>query len=122
MFGDLAILADGERRATVTANPNSSRGATLLGLDFGTFGRLDDFSQIRLETKLQFYRLMVLGIRWKLEQKRLANMSHPLAKAMLNLPIPKFVPGTLQELDALHTQAKQLADLLIDWNNEGQFK
>jgi len=121
MFGDLAILADGERRATVAANPRGSRGATVLGLDFNAFGELEDFSQIRLETKLQFYKLMVLGIRWKLEQKRLGNMSHPLSQQLMALPIPRVTSGTNEELRALHQQAQQLAEILIDWNNEVQF-
>ncbi len=121
MFGDLAILADGERRATVAANPKGSRGATVLGLDFNAFGELHDFSQIRLETKLQFYRLMVLGIRWKLEQKRLANMAHPLAQQMMSLRMPVDSVGSLESLRSLHEHARQLAEILIDWNNEAQF-
>lgn len=119
-FGDLAILAGGERRATVTA-ARTGRGATVLGLDFNAFGELQDFSQIRLETKLQFYRLMVFGIRWKLEQKRLASPSHANVQKIMATPVSAGPRGTLEELQGLHQQATVLADILIDWNSESQF-
>lgn len=120
-FGDLAILEGGQRRATVAA-AKSGRGATVLGLDFNAFGVLDDFSQIRLATKLQFYRLMVLGIRWKLEQKRLAQPNHPNAQRMLTSAMSVCERDSLAELRALHDQARSLADILIDWNMETAFK
>jgi CRP/FNR family transcriptional regulator, cyclic AMP receptor protein len=119
-FGDLAILAGGERRATVAA-AKTGRGATVLGLDFNAFGALDDFSQIRLETKLQFYRLMVFGIRWKLEQKRLANPAHKNVQKMMATPLSAGPRGAVEELHGLHKQASALADILIDWNSESQF-
>lgn len=119
-FGDLAILAGGERRATVAA-AKTGRGATVLGLDFNAFGALEDFSQIRLETKLQFYRLMVFGIRWKLEQKRLANPAHRNVQKMMATPVSAGPRGTVEELHGLHKQATALADILIDWNSESQF-
>lgn len=119
-FGDLAILAGGERRATVAA-AKTGRGATVLGLDFNAFGALVDFSQIRLETKLQFYRLMVFGIRWKLEQKRLANPAHKNVQKMMATPLSAGPRGTVEELYGLHQQASALADILIDWNSESQF-
>lgn len=120
-FGDLAILVGGQRRATVAA-AKGGRGATVLGLDFNAFGALEDFSQIRLATKLQFYRLMVLGVRWKLEQKRLAQPDHPNAERMLVCRLPVCEPDSLAELAALHDQARALADILIDWNAESTFK
>jgi len=118
-FGDLAILVGGARRATVVAS-KKGRGATVLGLDFNAFGELEDFSQIRLETKLQFYRLMVFGIRWKLEQKRLSNPSHPNVQKMLETPLLEGPRDTLEELQGLHAQATLLAEILIDWNTDSQ--
>ncbi|MEY3018806.1 MAG: hypothetical protein RL336_1941 [Pseudomonadota bacterium] len=120
-FGDLAILVGGQRRATVAA-AKTGRGATVLGLDFNAFGALEDFSQIRLATKLQFYRLMVLGIRWKLEQKRLAQPGHPNAQRLLACSMPVCERESLSELVALHDQARSMADILIDWNTESSFK
>lgn len=117
LFGDLAMLSDYERRATVRADQNCKE-ALLFATNFGPFGEVEDFSVISCETKLILYRMMVHSIRWKLEVNRMKSPNHPLVTEMRQIKVYVGSKGTLEELLALYSQARQLADLLIRWNAE----
>jgi len=114
LFGDLAQLSDSERKATVAASPD--RGALLFACDFRAFGTLDNFSQVHLATKLLFYRTVVHSIRWRLEVLRMENPKHPLVSDLLKMPVYTGARDSLDELHALHQQARSLAGILERWN------
>ena len=69
VFGDLAVLFDQKRTATVLAD-RSAKKVMVFGTDFQIFGDLKDFNLISLKTKLTYYRNMVHNLRWKLEMYR----------------------------------------------------
>ncbi|MEH6550231.1 MAG: cyclic nucleotide-binding domain-containing protein [Pseudomonadales bacterium] len=118
MFGDLALLDGTERRASVFVDDNC-RKARVLAMDFSSFGNLNDFSRVKLATKLSFYHAIVHGIRWRLELKRMENRDHPLVDVVRRLPVFKGVKGSLAELGYLHDQAERLASLLTGWDGNG---
>lgn len=117
VFGDLAMLVDGKRMATVVADDNS-REVAVFGTDFSIFGELDDTSVLSLNTKLVFYRSMVHGIRWKLEMYKMEHPTHPLVDRLRKIPIYTGLKGGKEELTSLHGQAKDLASILTEWNQE----
>lgn len=115
LFGDLAMLSNCERRATVSADENCKK-SVLFATNFASFGDPLDFSVINLQTKLVLYRMMVHSIRWKLEVNKMDNPKHALIDEMRSVGIYIGEKGGEQELEALYSQACQLADLLIRWN------
>jgi len=117
LFGDLALLFDAERKATVAAAP--SRSALLFACDFKAFGALDNFNQVQLSTKLLFYRTLVHSIRWRLEVSRMEQPQHPLVMELLKAPAPRGPRDSLEELRSLHEQARYLAQILERWNQGG---
>lgn len=116
LFGDLALLSDQERKATVAAR--GDRGALLFACDFKAFGELDNFSQVQLSTKLLFYRTVVHSIRWRLEVNRMHQPRHPLIAELLKVPVYTGGRGGLDELRATHAQARSLAAILERWNRD----
>jgi CRP-like cAMP-binding protein len=116
LFGDLALLFDNERKATVAANPQ--RGALLFAFDFKAFGELTNFSQVSLSTKLLFYRTLLHSIRWRLEVNRIEQPRHPLVAELLKVPVYLGPKDCSDELVALHEQARVLAALLERWNQD----
>lgn len=118
LFGDLALLCEHERKATVIADPQE-REIVLFATDFKLFGELLDFDVVSLETKLIFYRIMVHSIRWRLEVNRMEVPKHPLALALRQTPTFTGSQGTVQELQSLLEQAQFLAELLDRWNSDG---
>ena len=118
LFGDLALLCNHERKATVAAE-QGNKSALLFATDFKSFGDLDNFSVVDLATKLIFYRTMVHSIRWRLEVNRMKEPSHQLAAALRQVPVYQGEKGTLEELYSLAEQAQYLAGVLDRWNSEG---
>lgn len=116
MFGDLAMLSNSERRATVKADANQ-KGAVLFATNFAQFGGLLDFQHVSLSTKLALYRMIVDGIRWKLELNRSAEPDNAIAKEILSIKLYLGPKNTNEELVYLEQQAKQLAELLVKWNS-----
>lgn len=114
LFGDLALLFDSERKATVAASPR--RAALLFACDFRAFGGLDNFSQVHLSTKLLFYRTLVHSIRWRLEVNRMEQPQHVLVTELLKAPVYRGTRDSVTELHALHGQAQHLARILEKWN------
>ncbi|HQQ62282.1 MAG TPA: cyclic nucleotide-binding domain-containing protein [Pseudomonadales bacterium] len=117
MFGDLAMLSEGKRNATVIADPDSKE-ISLFGTDFSVFGKLEEIGGISLHTKLIFFRNMVHGIRWKLEVYKMQYASHPLVAKGRAIRMYMGPKDTKEELLALHDQAKALAAVLQEWNIE----
>ena len=116
LFGDLALLCEHERKATVAAEPGH-RGALVFATDFKPFGELESFTPINLATKILFYRILVHSIRWRLEVGRMEKPDHPLAKLLRDVPVFRGEKGSVEELRALHRQAQYLAELLDSWNS-----
>ncbi len=117
LFGDLAILAEGKRNATVVADP-ASKEISLFGTDFSVFGKLEEIGGISLNTKLIFYRSMVHGVRWKLEVYKMQHPNHPLVAKGRAIKMYMGPKGSREELLALHDQAVALAEVLKEWNLE----
>ncbi|ROR94737.1 cyclic nucleotide-binding protein [Sinobacterium caligoides] len=119
MFGDLALIGNSERQATV-CSADSGGGIALFACDASCFGRLEDDYPISQETKLAFYRMMTDSVRWKLEKHRMACPEHPLVAKIIALPLYRGARGGLQELQALVEQVLALAEILIAWNSDTQ--
>lgn len=118
LFGDLALLCDHERKATVAAESGKKK-ALLFAIDFKPFGDLLNFQTVDLITKLAFYRTMVHSIRWRLEVNRMSTPTHPLALELRKVPTFKGEKNSEAELQSLHEQAKFLASMLDRWNSSG---
>lgn len=116
LFGDLAQLCDHQRKATVAASDD--RSALLFACDFKAFGDIDNFTQIKLSTKLLFYRTVVHSIRWRLEVLRMDQPEHALVVELRKLPVFSGLRDGIEELHALHDQAQYLASILERWNGE----
>ena len=115
VFGALALLCDIERTASIAVDPQYSK-ALLFGTDFKPFRDLEDFRQIRLETKLAFFRGVVHHTRWKLEVYKMEYPDHPLVKEMRRIEFFKGERGTVDELQSLDRQIRQITALLTTWN------
>lgn len=115
VFGALALLCDIERTASIIVDPQYSK-ALLFGTDFKPFRNLEDFRQIRLETKLAFFRGVVHHTRWKLEVYKMEYPDHPLVKEMRRIEFFKGDRGTKEELQSLDRQIHQITALLTTWN------
>ncbi|MFT7131196.1 MAG: CRP/FNR family cyclic AMP-dependent transcriptional regulator [Gammaproteobacteria bacterium] len=118
LFGDLALLCDHERKATVAAD-EGEKNALLFAIDFKPFGDLLNFNTVDLVTKLAFYQTMVHSIRWRLEVSRMSAPAHPLAMELRKVPTFKGEKNSGDELQSLHEQAQFLASMLDRWNSSG---
>lgn len=118
LFGDLALLCNHQRKATVAAD-RMAKKVLLFATDFKPFGDILDFSGVNITTKLIFYRTMVHSIRWRLEVNRMDKPKHPLVVELMRIHPFSGVKGGVDELVSLHEQATQMADILDRWNSEG---
>lgn len=114
-LGVLALLCKAPRTATLVADPKSGR-AQLIGTDFTPFGELTDFSQINLHTKLALWRMVAHNTRWKLNVYRMQSPDHPLAQALQKVDTFSGEKGSLEELQSLDRQVRQLTELMQKWN------
>ncbi|MFL0805288.1 MAG: cyclic nucleotide-binding domain-containing protein [Agarilytica sp.] len=115
VFGDLAILFDHVRTATVVADSNSKK-ILVFGTNFQVFGKLEETHTVSLNTKLTYYRNMVHNLRWKLEVYRAAYSDQPFASAHRKIKLYTGPKDTMEELKSLDAQARELAKLLVAWN------
>lgn len=115
VFGDLAMLVDDQRTATLVADCNS-KSIMAFGTDFTVFGELDDFRAMSLQTKLAYYRNTVHSLRWKLEMYRVKYPDSDMATDHRKVKLFAGPVGSYEELLSLHQQAKNLARLLVNWN------
>ncbi|MFT5084073.1 MAG: CRP/FNR family cyclic AMP-dependent transcriptional regulator [Lentisphaeria bacterium] len=117
VFGDLAVLFDHQRTATVVADSNSKK-ILVFATSFQVFGQLQDKHPITLATKLIYYRNMVHNLRWKLEVYRVSHPDKPFASSHRKVKLYTGAKDTLEELQNLDMQARELARLLLNWNDE----
>ncbi len=117
VFGDLAVLLNQPRTATVVADSNC-REVLVFATDISSFGQLEDFSRVSLTTKLAYYRNLVHSLRWKLEVYRTRYADHAMADQHRKVKLFTGKKDTEAELIALSDQAKCLAELLVSWNDE----
>lgn len=117
VFGDLAVLLDHERTATVTADANCKR-IVVFGTDFRVFGELRDVQPITIATKLIYYRNMVHNLRWKLDVYRVSYPEKSFASDHRKIKLYTGPKDTMEELVSLDHQARELARLLVLWNAE----
>lgn len=115
IFGDMAILLDLPRSATVIADVRT-RVSAVVRTDFSIFGEPHDQAGIKLPVKLLFYRTMVHNLRWKLEVYRAQFPSRSFAADHRKIRLYAGVRDTMEELLSLDSQARQLAELLNSWN------
>jgi CRP/FNR family transcriptional regulator, cyclic AMP receptor protein len=115
VFGDVAVLMDHMRSALVIADTRCKH-STVVRTDFSIFGEVDDLSRVGLPVKLIFYRNIVHNLRWKLEQYRTQFPQYPFADHHRRVRLFSGDRETLVELVSLDTQARQLAELLMQWN------
>lgn len=114
-LGVLALLCGSPRTATLVADPKSGR-AQLIGTDFTPFGELTDFSRINLTTKLALWRMVTHNTRWKLNVYRMQAPEHPLAQALAKVETFSGEKGTVEELQSLDRQVRQMTPLMQQWN------
>jgi len=117
VFGDLAVLFDHVRTATVLADSNSKK-IMVFGTDFRIFGKLEDLHPISLATKLVYYRNMVHNLRWKLEVYRVSYPDKSFSSFHRKVKLYVGPKDTMEELYSLDSQARELAKLLVNWNTE----
>lgn len=115
IFGDMAILMDLPRSATVIADVKT-RQSFVLRTDFSIFGEPEDLGEIKLPVKLLFYRTMVHNLRWKLEVYRAQFPARSSAVDHRKVRLYTGPRDTMEELLSLDSQARQLAELLNSWN------
>jgi CRP/FNR family transcriptional regulator, cyclic AMP receptor protein len=115
MFGDVAVLLRDKRSATVIADVRV-KISSVLRVDFEIFGALADMSRVNLAVKLIFYRNIVHNLRWKLEVYRTHFPQHACASGHHKIRLFSGSRDTLEELLSLDEQARQLAQLLNEWN------
>ncbi len=115
IFGDMAILMDLPRSATVIADVKT-RQSFVLRTDFSIFGEPEDLREIKLPIKLLFYRTMVHNLRWKLEVYRAQFPARSSAVDHRKIRLYTGPRDAIEELISLDFQARQLAELLNSWN------
>lgn len=119
LFGAMAMVTGQERSATIKVH-HSSKSNLLFAVDFNHFKDISDFSEFSMATKVSFYRLIVHNIRWTLETNKMKEPNHPLVTKMRQLTLFRGERGSLEELQSLHQQANELADILSEWNSFGR--
>lgn len=117
VFGDLSMLVEQQRTATVIADPNCKQ-VMVFSTDFKVFGALEDTAVISLQTKLAYYANTVHNLRWKLEVYRMKYPHCEQASRHRQVRLYSGTKGTMDELHALYQQARALARLLLGWNQE----
>ncbi|MEM9103613.1 MAG: cyclic nucleotide-binding domain-containing protein [Pseudomonadota bacterium] len=120
IVGALALIKNEPRGATVT-NDSSSRSTMLLGIHFSAFGELTNFRQLNMRTKLELLKMVTDHTRWKIEQYRSMFPTNPLGKRLNSLDIFRGKKNSIAELRSLHHEARQLGEMLAEWNTAFQY-
>jgi CRP/FNR family cyclic AMP-dependent transcriptional regulator len=116
LFGDIALLCDHQRKATVAAGQGIKK-ALLFAIDFKPFRTVTDFNLIDLHTKLIFFRTMVHSIRWRLEVNRMEQPPRILTSELIKVPVFTGKVACMDKLHSLYEQAQFLARVLDRWNS-----
>ena len=115
VFGILSMITNTPRSAMIKADENA-RSILLFKLNFAYLNDDSAKSELKLQTKIEFYRMAANYVRWTLEMKKMADPKNPLTAKMLKLPLLKAPKNTNEELQALKEQTKSMAELLFQWN------
>jgi CRP/FNR family cyclic AMP-dependent transcriptional regulator len=116
-FGALSIICNTSRIATVAVSQSCS-AALLLSLDLSDLGRLSDFSIFSLSTKLALFRSVVSNTRWQLELYKMDYPQHVLSQQTRLVEVYTGRRNTLEELQSMERQVKQLTEMLVSWNEQ----
>lgn len=114
LVGVLGAINCDKRTATLAGAPNEK--TKVLAIDYSIFGDLSDFSNISLTTKLKLFRNVVSTTRRTLEIYRKTNSNKELDQKLAQLPPLSVNNNTVEELELLATQAKEMGRLLESWN------
>lgn len=115
----LSIINDQPRTATLAASTSYAAGKTkVIATDFSIFGDLHDFTNIKLQTKINLIRLVINNIRFKLTTYQKKFPDHRLANKRHNIDRFKGETNSVEELESLAGQAFVLTHLLFNWNKE----
>ncbi len=114
-FGGLSIICKARRTATIAVSP-SCKSALILSIDMAGLGELNDYSVYTLQTKLALYRAIVNNTRWQLELYKMDYPTHPLTLRGRSIDIFIGARNTEQELASLDSQAHQLIEMIVEWN------
>lgn len=112
----LSVVSNQPRTASVCASGRSE--TILLAINFAVFGRLDDFSQLSLMSKLYFYRSVANYTFWKLEQYQHHFSDKALASELQELENFKGELNSVTELHFLDAKIRRLKSLLMAWNEQ----
>lgn len=115
IFGEMAIIREFDRNATIVADDNCKK-ILVLGTDFSSFGKVDDFSAVTLGTKITFYRMATQVIRKRLEILKIEFPENDLAVKVYTVRPFMGPKNTLHELLYHYDQAKELSKILCKWN------
>ena len=119
IIAGLSIINDQPRTATLVASTSYVTGNTIIiATDFKIFGKLHDFSNIKLQTKINFLRLVMNNIRFKLANYQKQYPEHRLVNKSHNVERFCGEVDTVEELVSLSGQAFVLTHLLYSWNKE----
>lgn len=121
VVGALALLCNTTRTASIIADPNGGR-CILFGTDFSPFGDLKEFAMVRLPTKIAFYQMVVHSTRWRVEVQKMENPAHPLVSEIKKVEIFTGQKGSVEELESLDRQIRQLTDILSRWNEDSEYR
>lgn len=119
IIGGLSVINDQPRTATLAASrAHASEKTKLIATDFRIFGKLHNFSKVKLSTKIHFLQLVINNIRFKLTKYQKQYPDHRLTQKHHNVGRYNGETGTTEELDSLAGQAFVLTLLLNNWNRE----
>lgn len=119
IIGALSVINDQPRTATLAASQSyASETTKVIATDFRVFGKLHDFSKVKLSTKIHFLQLVINNIRFKLSTYQKQYPDHRLTQKRHNVGVFTGEAGTPEELDSLAGQAFVLTLLLNNWNRE----
>jgi hypothetical protein len=121
VVGALSLLCNTTRTASIQADP-AGGVCILFGTDFSPFGELKDFTMIRLPTKIAFYQMVVHSTRWRVEVQKMENPSHPLVAKIKKVEIFTGKKDSIEELESLDRQIRQLTDILSSWNEDTEYR
>jgi hypothetical protein len=119
IIAGLSIINDQPRTATLAASRCDGIEKTIvIATDYRIFGKLHDFTNIKLATKINLLRLVTNNIRFRLAKYQNQYPEHRLAKQQHSIKPFCGEHDTPEELDSLAGQAFVLTHLLYKWNKE----
>lgn len=115
VFGILSMVTSSSRSAFIKVDDNKK--AILFKLNFKYLSDNSSTSALSLPIKLIFYRMAVHNIRWTLELNKMSDPNHYLVDTIRKLPLLQAEKDSAEELQVLKQQAKDLSDILFQWND-----